>query len=80
MPSYKICSPVKVNGRIMKSGVVTLDTDVAEPLLESGALRPAEAETAQASQQDTDAPAEPAPAEPQASATKSTTKSSKAKG
>lgn len=40
MPTYKIGSPVKVHGRIMKSGVLTLDAEAAEPLLESGALLP----------------------------------------
>lgn len=41
MQTYKIDSPIKVNGRIMKTGVVSLKDEDAEPLLESGAITPA---------------------------------------
>jgi hypothetical protein len=44
MPRYIIQSPVKHGGRIMKSGVLSLEPEEAEPLLKSGALSPEEAE------------------------------------
>nr|BBJ05153.1 hypothetical protein YBY_30020 [Marinobacter nauticus] len=42
MPRYNINSPVKHDGRIIKSGVLSLESEEAEPLLRSGALSPAE--------------------------------------
>ncbi|MHA7855428.1 hypothetical protein [Marinobacter shengliensis] len=42
MPRYNVNSPVKHGGRIIKSGVLSLESEEAEPLLRSGALSPAE--------------------------------------
>lgn len=42
MPRYNVNSPVKHGGRIIKSGVLSLEFEEAEPLLLSGALSPAE--------------------------------------
>lgn len=42
MPRYNVNSPVKHGGRIIKSGVLSLECEDAEPLLRSGALSPAE--------------------------------------